>query len=115
MVLPFFCRAGLIPGLRGLEEAKNRAGKCPPPDSDPFSDAEFAKNLVRLSIQKAATTNSRFEFKKSSQLFIRTHNETFSVRAMCVFNQIIRPSRVTAETQPQLQPALLILSAMISQ
>jgi hypothetical protein len=27
--------------IAGLEEAKNLAGESPPPDSDPFSDAEF--------------------------------------------------------------------------
>jgi hypothetical protein len=30
----------------GPEEAKNLAGQRRPPDSDPFSDAEFAKNLA---------------------------------------------------------------------
>jgi hypothetical protein len=43
MVLPFFSPAKLILGLRGPEEAKNLAGKSPPPDSGPFSDAEFEK------------------------------------------------------------------------
>ena len=28
----------------------------------------------------------RFEFEKRSQLFIRAHNETLSVAAMCVCN-----------------------------
>ena len=28
----------------------------------------------------------RFEFHKSRQLFIRSHNDTFSVAAMCVCN-----------------------------
>ena len=27
--------------IAGPEEAKNLAGESPPPDSDPFSDAEF--------------------------------------------------------------------------
>ena len=31
--------------ITGREEAKNLAGKDPPPDSDPFSDPEFGKNL----------------------------------------------------------------------
>jgi hypothetical protein len=30
--------------------------------------------------------NRRFEFQKRSQLFIRVHNETLSVAAMCVSN-----------------------------
>src|SRR4030095_9716710 len=36
MVLPFFFPATLIVRLAGPEETKNLAGKCPPPDSDPF-------------------------------------------------------------------------------
>jgi hypothetical protein len=34
----------------------------------------------------AARANCRFQFKKRRQLFIRTHNETPSVIAMCVCN-----------------------------
>ena len=36
---------------------------------------------VRLRLLIA---NRRFEFQKRSQLFIRVHNETLSVVAMCV-------------------------------
>ncbi|HEX4707663.1 MAG TPA: hypothetical protein VH229_08015 [Candidatus Udaeobacter sp.] len=43
MVLPSFSPAELILELRRPEEAKNLAGKRPPPDSDPFSDVEFGK------------------------------------------------------------------------
>jgi hypothetical protein len=63
----------------------------------------------------------RFKFHKRSQLFIRAHNETLPVVAMRVSNPdrspvgiIVRPLASIAETQPQLQPALLRLSAMIS-
>jgi hypothetical protein len=46
MVLPFFPRFVRFLRLRGPEEAKNLAGqKCPPPDSDPYSDIEFGENL----------------------------------------------------------------------
>jgi len=45
--------------IAGLEEAKNLAGKCPPPDSDPRSDAEFGKNLASVSRQFAASANHR--------------------------------------------------------
>jgi hypothetical protein len=30
--------------------------------------------------------NRRFQFNKRRQLFVRTHNETFSVVAMCISN-----------------------------
>jgi hypothetical protein len=41
--------------VAGPEEAKNAAGKCPPPVSDPFSDAECSENLARLSRQFVKT------------------------------------------------------------
>jgi len=44
------------------------------------------------------------------------HNETLPIVAMRVNQiQIVRPSESMADTQPQLHPALLRLSAMISQ
>jgi hypothetical protein len=64
--------------MAGPEEAKNPAGKSPPPDSDPFSDAELGKNLAFSSSTIAATAN-RFQFEKRSQHFVRTHNETLFV------------------------------------
>jgi hypothetical protein len=67
-----------------------------------------------VSRQFAASTNRRFKFHKCRQLLIRTHNETLSVVAVCVSNQIVRPLESIAESQPQLQPALLRLPAMIS-
>jgi hypothetical protein len=38
--------------------------------------------------------NRRFKFHKRSQLFIRTHNETFSVVAMRVSNPDCSPARI---------------------
>jgi hypothetical protein len=46
---------------------------------------------------------------------MRAHNKAFSVVAMRVSNQIVRPLESTVATQPQFEPALLRLSAMISQ
>jgi hypothetical protein len=59
MVLPSFSfPAALTQLVAGPDEAKNHSGKkCPPPDSDPFSDAEFRKNLASLSSLFAATAN----------------------------------------------------------
>jgi hypothetical protein len=50
--------------------------------------------------------------KKHSQLFIGAYNETPSVVAVRVNNPDVSPWEWTAETQPQLQPALLRLSAI---
>lgn len=43
--------------------------------------------ITTLSQQFAASVDYRFEFQKCSQLFIRMHNETFSVAAMRVSNE----------------------------
>ena len=61
----------------------------------------------------AATANHRFQLEKSTQIFIRAHNEAPSVVAMCLRNPDCSPARIHAEMQPQLHPALLRLSAMI--
>jgi hypothetical protein len=66
----------------GADEAKNPAGKSPPPDSDPFSDAEVGKNLASLSSTIAASADRRLKFYKRRQLFIGTHNETLSGAVM---------------------------------
>jgi cation diffusion facilitator CzcD-associated flavoprotein CzcO len=50
-------------------------------------------------VRRIAASNS-----KRSQLFIRVHNETLSVVAVCASAiQIVRPLESTAATQPQLQ------------
>jgi hypothetical protein len=50
-----------------------------------------AEALANLSIQFAATANSRFQFQERSQLFTRSHNETLSVVAACVSNEECSP------------------------
>jgi hypothetical protein len=82
----FLFPAGLTQLIAGPEGAKNPAGTSPPPDSDPFSYVEFGKDLVRLSSQFAASADSRFEFQKHGQLFIRTRNDTLAIVAMRVNN-----------------------------
>jgi hypothetical protein len=57
---------------------------------------------VRAQIADSSSINR-------SQLFIRTHNETLSVVAMRVSNQIVCPLESIADKQPQLQPALGIV------
>jgi hypothetical protein len=69
----------VVSAIAGLEEAKNRAGENPPPDSDLFSDAEFGKNLANLSNQFAVSATRRFQFNKRSQQFLCVHNEPLSV------------------------------------
>jgi hypothetical protein len=78
-------------------------------------------HLARLPLWQTATVSvntifacRRFRFHKSSQHFIGTHDKTLSV-AMRVNNPDCSPFAITAETQPQLHPALLRLSVMISQ
>jgi hypothetical protein len=80
--------------VAGLEEAKKPIGESPPPDSGLFDAAEFGKNRANLSSQFAASADSRFQLEKSTQLFICTHNETFSIAAMCVRNPDCSPVRI---------------------
>jgi hypothetical protein len=78
--------AELVSGFAGPKEAKNLAGKAPPPDSDPFTTHRFGKIAFACQAQSLQGRNRRFEFQKRSQLFIHAHNETFSVIAVCVCN-----------------------------
>jgi hypothetical protein len=48
-------------------------GERPPPDSDPFGEAEFGENYVRWSRQFGVNVKRRFQFHKRSQLLIRAH------------------------------------------
>jgi hypothetical protein len=82
-----FFPAKLIVGLRGLEEAKNPAGKSPPPDS---RSALVTPSLAGISL--TCQTNSPqprtagFKFNKRSQLFICPDDEALSVVAVRVNN-----------------------------
>ena len=49
MILPFCSPLSCFSGIAGPEEAKNLAGKSPPPDSDPCSDSEF--ELISPAVQ----------------------------------------------------------------
>jgi len=51
--------------VAGLEEAKNLAGKVLRLIQDRLSDAEFGKNLAKLSKRFTASGDRRFEFQKS--------------------------------------------------
>jgi len=74
------------------------------------------KTHLLVKIKSPQARSRRFQLQKCSQLFIRTHNETLSAAAMRVSNPDRSPLRIKGLTRsPQLQPALLRLSAMISQ
>jgi hypothetical protein len=45
------------------------------------------KTPSNLSSQFAASADPGFEFGKSNQLLLSTHNETLSVVAVCVYNE----------------------------
>jgi hypothetical protein len=45
------------------------------------------EKISTVSQDNSATSNHRFKFQKRRQLFIRPHNETLSVVAVCVCNE----------------------------
>jgi hypothetical protein len=55
----FLFPAVLILLVAGPEGGEEPSGESPPPDSDPFSDAEFAKVLLGCQEKFAATADRR--------------------------------------------------------
>src|SRR5204863_2139319 len=86
VVLPFFFPATLILRFAGPEEAKNLAGRCPPPDSDPFNGAEFGQNTPASQDNSRRGSNGRLRFNKRTQLFIRVHNKRFPLSRCSIRN-----------------------------
>src|SRR5262249_32578932 len=78
-------------------------------------DAQSEENYASLSTKNPRPRIATSSSKKRSQLFICPHNKHFPSSRRASAIQIVRPSRSSADTQPQLHPALLRLSAMISQ
>jgi hypothetical protein len=93
MVLPFFPRR--------VGFANRGSGK----GEEPGGEKDLRLIQIRLatpSLQKiplacqnnSATSNRRFEFQKRRHLFIRSHNETLTVAAICVRNPDRSPLRI---------------------
>jgi hypothetical protein len=85
---------------------------------------DFTKNRVNLSSQAAPNFYVEFGLMRDSPLRVPINAVSFSSArttkrfpsSRCASAiQIVRPRESTPETQPQLQPALLRLSAIISQ
>src|SRR5882724_445806 len=65
----------------------------------PISTLFLRKRYVRGPF--VSSSNRRFKFKKRRQFFIRTHNETLSVVAVCVSNPDRSPLRINGcDTTP---------------
>jgi hypothetical protein len=80
---------------------------------DPFNDVEFGKNPASPSSQFVATSDRRFEFQKRRQLFVRVHNVTLPVAAMCV-NSPDRSLALPFLKQPKPADAFLDTSSLRS-
>ena len=100
-------------GSGGGEESSG--GKCPPPDSNPLETSSLEKIAPAcqhpIRQVRAADSSSTNAVSFSSA---RTTKRFPSSRWASTI-QIVRPLELIAETQPQLQRALLRLPAMISQ
>src|SRR6478736_5909348 len=82
-------------------------GERPPPDSNPFSDAEFGKNSPTRQAQSPQARTARSSSKNAvSFSFARTTKRFPSPRCASTI-EIVRPLESIAETQPRLKPALL--------
>jgi len=73
--------------------------KSPPPDSDPFKRRRVWPKLHQLVKKIRRKPDTPLQAQKRSQLFIRSHNETLSVAAMCVCNPDRSPLGIDANTQ----------------
>jgi hypothetical protein len=51
--------------VAGPEETKNPSGESPPPDSDPFSNAELARNVANPSREFATDSLNPTGFAKT--------------------------------------------------
>jgi len=100
--------------LAGLKEAKNPAAKVLRLIQIFLTTPSFEKISPIRQTNSPQPANHRFEFEKRRQLFIHTHNEALTVVTMRVNNPDRSSSESTAEAQPQLPPALLRLSPIIS-
>jgi hypothetical protein len=84
ILFPLLFPAALISWIAGSDRGEKPSGKSPPPNSNPFSDGEFGKNLSCSSSTVGASANCPFQFLKRRQLFIGVHNETLSVIAVSI-------------------------------
>jgi hypothetical protein len=87
--LCWFAPGGLTLRSAGLKKGKKAPGEKLPALTPVSRQRRVWKNLACSSSTITASADRRFQFHKRSQFFIRAHNETFSVAAMCVCN----PSR----------------------
>jgi hypothetical protein len=71
MVLPVSPRSVTLVVGAGPEETKNLAGGIPPPDSDPFSDAEFEKILPACQAQPRYQRESQLRVPEAQSAFHR--------------------------------------------
>jgi hypothetical protein len=69
VILPFSFPAELLFWDCGVRKRQRTwRGKDPPPNSDPFSDAQLGKNLAHLSRKFVAIPNRRLKFHKALNL-----------------------------------------------
>ena len=95
------------------EESSGRKASCPDPGFQTTPSVEKISPARQDNLPQARVTDSSFRnaLSFSSACTIKRFPSSRCASAI----QIVRPSESMAETQPKLHPALLSLSAMISQ
>jgi hypothetical protein len=84
------------------------------PDVRRLNNPKLVDQVRRLLRLRLSACDS-FKFQKRCRFFVGGNDKSLSVITVCVATKIVRWLESTVETQPQLQPALLRLSAIISQ
>jgi hypothetical protein len=115
MVLPFFPPLSWFLGLRVRKRRRTQRGKSPPPDSNPLETGSLEKITAACQAKDPQPRIAASSSKNALSFSSARATKRFPLSRCASAIQIVRPQESTAETQPQLQPALLRLSAMISQ
>src|SRR5260370_28152782 len=79
-----------------------------------YAEPNAAANAINYAKFYSRSHNAVIRVYDEAGSVIETHEQRFPSLRFASAIQIVRPRDFTAETQPQLHPALLRLSAMIS-
>jgi hypothetical protein len=71
-----------------------KSGMMASPCQKSGEPACIVESHLRRKMTRTAAPTRHFKLHKRSQLFLRVHNETLSIAAMCVCNEECSPLRI---------------------